>query len=43
MKAMKTTKPTLCKKPKYTIEQINTLARKENLTYGQFVAKYGLY
>lgn len=30
------------KKPKYTIAQINEMARAEGLNYGQYVAKYGL-
>lgn len=31
------------KKPKLTIAQINELARKEGLNYGQYCAKHGLY
>lgn len=29
------------KKPKYTIKDIDAMARQEGLSYGQFVAKYG--
>ena len=40
-------KPTIAereqKKPKMSIAQINALARTENLTYGQYLAKHGLY
>ena len=35
-------KPKKRKKLKYTIEQVQKLARAEGLSYGQFVAKYGL-
>lgn len=30
-------------KPKYTLAEINARARAERLTYGQYMAKYGLY
>ena len=30
------------KKPKYTLDQVQALARQEGLSYGQYVAKYGL-
>lgn len=30
------------RKPKYTLAQINDMARAEGLNYGQYVAKYGL-
>ena len=35
-------KPTRRKKPKLTLAEVNALARKEGLNYGQYVAKYGL-
>lgn len=36
-KSFKTIKRT---KPKYSLAEINKMARVENLTYGQFMAKY---
>jgi hypothetical protein len=30
------------KKPKYTIEEIQRLARAEGLTYGQYIARHGI-
>ena len=31
------------RKPKTSLAEINRMAREEHLTYGQYVAKYGLY
>lgn len=42
MKQMRrTSKPSKPKKPKVSINQIIELAKAENVSYGQYVAKYG--
>lgn len=41
-KPFKERKNVLTKQPGFSIERINDLARKEGLSYGQYVAKYKL-
>ena len=39
---LKQMEPKRSKKPKYSVTELAVAARKEGLSYGQYVAKYGL-